>query len=70
MATVCVCYPFDLVRRMLHLSGTGDIPKYSGTLDVMKKIIAKEGPKGLYKGFYMTLVKVAPASAIMFATNE
>ena len=70
MAAVTVCYPFDLVRRLLHLSGMGDIPKYNGTVDVLKKIIAVEGVKGLYKGFWMTLVKVAPSSAIMFVTNE
>lgn len=34
------------------------------------KVCAKEGVKGLYKGFWMTIVKAAPASAIMFVTNE
>ena len=70
IAAISICYPFDLVRRMLHLNGIGDNPKFNGTFDVIGKLIAQEGVHGLYKGFWMTIVKAAPASAIMFVTNE
>ena len=70
MCAITVCYPFDLIRRMLHLSGIGGTPEFKGTTDVIRWIVQREGVKGLYKGFRMTLVKSIPASAIMFVTNE
>ena len=44
--------------------------KYNGVIDCFKTILAKEGPKGLFKGLVPCYLKVIPATAILFMTNE
>lgn len=63
-------YPTDLIRRMLQLSGSNGHEKYDGFIDCFKKIVEKEGPKGLFKGLVPCYLKVIPATAILFMTNE
>ena len=67
---VTATYPTDLLRRMMQLSGTQGHPQYSNMLDATMKIVAKEGPVGLYKGYFACLLKVAPSMAILFWCNE
>ena len=43
---------------------------YKGFLDVITTIIDKEGPKGLFRGLVPCYLKVIPATAILFMTNE
>lgn len=44
-------YPLALVRTRLQAQGAGGRPiKYVGMLDVIKKTLASEGVRGLYKG--------------------
>lgn len=67
---VTVTYPTDLLRRMMQLSGTPGYPEYKNMLDATIKICKKEGPIGLYKGYFACLLKVAPSMAILFWCNE
>jgi hypothetical protein len=44
--------------------------KYDGVVDCFKTIYIKEGPTGLFKGLIPCYLKVIPATAILFMTNE
>ena len=41
---------FQVRLQTQPLPAAGEKPMYSGAMDCVKKTIAKEGPKGLYKG--------------------
>ena len=63
-------YPTDLVRRKMQLRGTDGHENYENMFDCFRKIWAKEGVPGLYKGYMAALLKVAPSVAILFWCNE
>ena len=44
--------------------------KYNGVVDCFKTIVKNEGTKGLFKGLVPCYLKVIPATAILFMTNE
>ncbi|XP_060756240.1 probable mitochondrial glutathione transporter SLC25A40 isoform X2 [Neoarius graeffei] len=71
-----VTLPFDVAktRRQVEL---GELqarrlsPQASAsTYNVMKRIVAESGVKGLFAGFMPRLIKVAPACAIMISSYE
>jgi len=70
---VCVVlsgHPLDTLKVRLQTQprpAPGQPPLYSGTLDCAKKILAKEGFGGFYKGMATPLVGVAPIFAVSFA---
>jgi solute carrier family 25 carnitine/acylcarnitine transporter 20/29 len=45
-------------------------PRYSGSIDALKKIVAAEGVKGLYKGFGPAMARSVPANAATFVAYE
>jgi len=60
-----VSYPLALCRTRLQAQGRGGVPlKYGSALDVMRQALAREGPRGLYKGLLPNMMKVAPAAGI------
>ena len=64
-------YPSDLIRRRLQLQDMSkDIPKYTGIIDVIQKILTKQGPSGLYKGLLPAYIKIFPTIAIQFWVIE
>ncbi|RDI81463.1 hypothetical protein Vi05172_g8601 [Venturia inaequalis] len=63
VCAVLTGHPFDLVK--VHLQ-TAEKGKYNGAMDVVKKIMAKNGPKGLYAGVTAPLFGVTPMFAISF----
>ncbi|XP_036394779.1 solute carrier family 25 member 40 [Megalops cyprinoides] len=71
-----VTLPFDVVktRRQVELGALQVLnistQSSSSTLQVMKRIVAENGVKGLFAGFLPRLIKVAPACAIMISTYE
>ncbi|EGC35934.1 hypothetical protein DICPUDRAFT_32594 [Dictyostelium purpureum] len=73
-SSVCgqlVGYPFHVIKCRLITGGTIANPeKYNGLFDGMKKIISKEGPKGLYKGIMPNFAKSIPSHGITFVTYE
>ena len=55
IAQVLVGQPFDTVKVRLQSAPEGT---YSGAVDVVKKLIANEGPMGFYKGTLTPLIGV------------
>lgn len=64
-------YPLALTRTRLQAQGIGGKPiKYAGMGDVLRKTVANEGVRGLYKGSLTNLAKVAPAAGISWLVFE
>jgi len=65
---VLVGHPLDTIKVRIQTMTIvpGQPPPYSGTFDCASKIIAKEGPFGLYKGIYAPLTGVIPMYALCF----
>jgi solute carrier family 25 phosphate transporter 23/24/25/41 len=71
--TFCVstAYPFESVRRKLQVQGVGGRPMlYNGWFDCVKKTVAQQGVRGLYKGLGANMIKTPPSIAITFGTYE
>ncbi|KAF9274973.1 Mitochondrial carrier protein ymc2 [Mortierella alpina] len=70
---VFVGQPFDTVKVRLQTMPAplpGQAPLYTGTLDCVKKTLAKEGFKGFYKGTTTPLVGVGACVSIQFVTLQ
>ncbi|KIK67484.1 hypothetical protein GYMLUDRAFT_37615 [Collybiopsis luxurians FD-317 M1] len=66
-------YPFDVLRRKMQVTGMKSSVlgvKYNGALDALTDILRKEGLRGLYRGLWPNLLKVAPSIATSFFTYE
>ncbi|GMM34679.1 organic acid transporter [Saccharomycopsis crataegensis] len=57
--------PFDTVKVRLQSSN-----EYKGPMDVVKRLLANEGPAGFYKGVLTPLVGIGACVSIQFAVNE
>lgn len=62
-------YPTDVVKSVLQVDDYKN-PKYTGSIDAFRKILAKEGVKGLYKGFGPAMARSVPANAACFLAYE
>ncbi|KGN55764.1 mitochondrial carnitine/acylcarnitine carrier-like protein [Cucumis sativus] len=62
-------YPTDVVKSVLQVDDYKN-PKYSGSMDAFRKILASEGVKGLYKGFGPAMARSVPANAACFLAYE
>jgi len=58
-----VGHPFDLTKTRLQTAAPG---AYTGAIDVVKKTVARDGVKGLYRGMVPPLLGVTPIFAISF----
>ncbi|ETW81055.1 mitochondrial carrier protein [Heterobasidion irregulare TC 32-1] len=68
-----ITYPFDVVRRKMQVSGMSSSAlgyKYSSAIDATRSIIRNEGVRGMYRGLWPNLLKVAPSIATSFFTYE
>lgn len=63
ICAVAVGHPFDLVKVRLQTAAPGT---YGGAMDVVRKTIAQDGFKGLYRGVAAPLAGVTPMFAISF----
>ncbi|KAK7692662.1 hypothetical protein QCA50_004295 [Cerrena zonata] len=64
-------YPFDVLRRKMQVTGMGSLGyQYNGALDALQSIARTEGVRGLYRGLWPNLLKVAPSIATSFFTYE
>ena len=70
VVAVTLTYPTDFVRRLMQVSGTPGHPTYTSMYDATTKVVRKDGFRGLYKGYFACLLKVAPSVAILFWCNE
>lgn len=62
-------YPTDVVKSVIQVDDYKK-PRYSGSIDALKKIVAAEGVKGLYKGFGPAMARSVPANAATFLAYE
>ncbi|GLT81249.1 hypothetical protein SLA2020_526430 [Shorea laevis] len=62
-------YPTDVVKSVIQVDDYKN-PKFSGSIDAFRKILASEGVKGLYKGFGPALARSIPANAACFLAYE
>ncbi|RYP77157.1 hypothetical protein DL770_007107 [Monosporascus sp. CRB-9-2] len=70
VAQTCT-YPFDVLRRRFQIntmSGMGY--QYKSIGDAVKVIVTQEGIRGLYKGLFPNLLKVAPSMAANWLSFE
>ena len=71
ISALSITYPSDLIRRRLQLQNMNStIPKYTGIMDVIKKIIQETGVRGLYHGLLPSYCKIFPTIAIQFYLFE
>jgi len=66
-------YPFDVLRRKMQVIGLGQGAlgyQYNGALDAARVIFKTEGVRGMYRGLWPNLLKVAPSIATSFFTYE
>ncbi|XP_047342601.1 mitochondrial carnitine/acylcarnitine carrier-like protein [Impatiens glandulifera] len=71
-AQLIVGHPFDTIKVKLQSQPAplpGQLPKFSGAIDAVKKTIASEGPGGLYKGMGAPLATVAAFNALLFTVR-
>lgn len=62
-------YPTDVIKSVIQVDDFKN-PKYSGSIDAFRKILAAEGIKGLYKGFGPAMARSVPANAACFLAYE
>ncbi|KAL2901402.1 Mitochondrial carnitine/acylcarnitine carrier-like protein [Bienertia sinuspersici] len=62
-------YPTDVVKSVIQIDDY-KAPRYSGSINAFKKIVATEGVKGLYKGFGPAMGRSVPANAACFLAYE
>ncbi|KAF5735606.1 Mitochondrial substrate carrier family protein [Tripterygium wilfordii] len=60
--------PVDVVSQKLMVQGYSGHAKYSGGLDVARKIIKADGIRGLYRGFGLSVMTYSPSSAVWWAS--
>ncbi|CAE6507145.1 unnamed protein product, partial [Rhizoctonia solani] len=63
VSAVLVGHPFDLTKTRLQTAPEG---AYTGALDVVKKTLARDGIRGMYRGMGPPLAGVTPIFAISF----
>ena len=63
-----VTYPYQVVRSRLQMHDAEKI--YTGPVDVMRKVWAREGMMGLYKGLGPNLLRTVPSTCVTFLVYE
>jgi solute carrier family 25 (adenine nucleotide translocator) protein 4/5/6/31 len=64
-----VSYPFDTVRRRMMMQAGGE-RQYNGTIDCWRKIFAKEGSKGFFKGAWSNVIRGAGGAFVLVLYDE
>ena len=65
--SLTVVYPLDFARTRLAADvGSGGEREFGGLVDCLKKIAAKDGPQGLYRGFGISVVGIIAYRAAYF----
>ena len=65
---VC-CYPIDSIKSRLQVDNVF-APKYRGSLDCFRQVVANEGWRALFRGFGPCFMRSIPANSVAFLTFE
>ena len=66
-----VIYPIDVIKSKLQTDGFDKSTRnYSSALDCARKTVAKDGIRGLYKGFVPCMLRAGPVNAATFVAYE
>merc|ERR1712025_1399978 len=65
-------YPFDTMQRRLQIEASkpADEKMYNGMTDCFNKILAKEGPKGFFKGALANILRGTGAAIVLVLYDE
>jgi solute carrier family 25 (mitochondrial folate transporter), member 32 len=63
-------YPSQVVRARLQQRMETRALAYAGAADVVRKTLAREGVRGLYRGLLPNVLRVMPQSALTFLVYE
>ncbi|KAI3439494.1 uncharacterized protein J3R85_004697 [Psidium guajava] len=63
-----VFVPIDVISQKLMVQGYSGHARYSGGLDVVRKVLQSDGIRGLYRGFGLSVMTYAPSSAVWWAS--
>lgn len=62
-------YPTDVVKSVIQVDNYKN-PKFHGSIDAFRKILTREGVKGVYKGFGPAMARSVAANAACFLAYE
>lgn len=62
-------HPVDVVKTRLQVQSLKS-PRYTGTWDCISRILKREGPKGLLRGFSARYLRLGPYQVIYFLVFE
>lgn len=69
-ARACV-YPLDVAKRRLQLrTQPGSSLAQRNTAQVLLAIVKEEGPRALYKGLSLNILKIVPSICVSYVTYE
>lgn len=68
--TTSIMAPGERIKCLLQIQHGQEKPKYSGPVDVIKKLYWEGGIRSIYKGTVATLLRDVPASGMYFMTYE
>uniref|UniRef100_A0A1B6EGU3 Congested-like trachea protein n=2 Tax=Clastoptera arizonana TaxID=38151 RepID=A0A1B6EGU3_9HEMI len=69
--TTSIMAPGERIKCLLQIQqGSGETVKYSGPMDVVKKLYKQGGIRSIYKGSVATLLRDVPASGMYFMSYE
>jgi hypothetical protein len=68
IASVCSCFPMDVVRTRLLVSG--GYQKYGGLRRCIQQMYKKEGPGAFYRGFLPAMIAMTPNGAVYYTTYD
>ncbi|XP_016182372.1 solute carrier family 25 member 44-like [Arachis ipaensis] len=63
-----VFVPIDVISQKLMVQGYSGHTRYSGGLDVVRKVLRADGIRGLYRGFGLSVMTYSPSSAVWWAS--
>jgi len=68
VCSTAVGHPMDLVKVRMQTMEVlpGQKPPFTSTFDCLKKTVAREGPRGLYRGVTAPITAIAPIYAVVF----
>ena len=66
-----LCYPLDTVRHQMQANGlSGQARVYSSTLDCVRKVWARQGVLGFFKGWGLNTFRALPGAAVQFTSYD